>query len=354
MNNFVTDSYKMTSWNQRYVEEMSANNDWKLEFFLWKIWEILKWKENNEPLDILDVWACNWDLLIHIDNEFWQQVNTLGVDISNELVNLAPVWKVLQWDGYYLNRFQNESFDVLTYSSFLHELGSYHVDKKIPMYTRDGYYEWIKLWLSSAERVLKKWWYLLIKDPVRPINDKEIIKLYVKNKTDLILTESYLSDIWLSWIWDINLNYITKNEIEKILTVNEIKNIPYVARLILFLYVFKWTSSEIWRNLVTYDNWSLSLTRWIIAEISRHMPWVENNKKFFDEANEWYWSLNYEEWGFILDWTSFELVEHNISTKESDHAKLLWDNFLLLDSKWNELKPHKVSPTHHYTILKKV
>lgn len=353
MNDFVMGSYKMTSWNQRYAEEMSINNDWKLDFFLWKIWEILNQKKDNEPLKILDVWACDWDLLTHIDNEFWELVSTLGVDISNDLVKLAPKWKVLQWDGYYLDGFKNESFDVLTYSSFLHELWSYYKNIKIPNYSRESYYAWIKLGLSSAERVLKKWWYLLIKDPVRPINDTELIVLKVKDKANLILNESYLNKMWLFWNSNISLENITEHDIKKLLSVKEIKNIQYVARLILFLYVFKWTNSEIWKNKVVYNNWTLHLTRWILAEVSRHMPWVENNKKFFDEAHEWYWSLNSEEWNNVLDLTSFELVAHNVSIKESDHAKLLWDNFLLLDSKWDELKPHKVSPTHHYTIIKK-
>lgn len=337
----------------QYATSMSEDNDWKFDFFKSSILQIVE-QNSDRVTDLLDVWACDWNLILNIDNFFGNRLRTIWIDIWEKLVKLAPKWKVIVWNWYDLNWFQNNSMDIITYSSFLHELWSYYSDNETNPFTKESYYKWIIIWLKAAERVLREWGYLLIKDPVRPLNDTEELILSVRNTSDLILSRELLNSILINSTSEIDITNLKQSQINVLRNIELPNDIPYLARMFLFINWFNWARNEFPDWIIRLESWKIKLSRWLLAEISRHMTWGYKREVFFDEQKEWYWSLNENEWNSILKELRLELVQHDLSIKESDHAKLLWEIIDIKDKKWNIILPWNVSPTHHYTILKKI
>ncbi len=50
----------------QYTTSMSEDNDWKLDFFKSAISQIAE-QNSDRVLDLLDVWACDWNLILNFD-----------------------------------------------------------------------------------------------------------------------------------------------------------------------------------------------------------------------------------------------------------------------------------------------
>lgn len=347
---------KLNDWASLYAQNMSYDNDNKVWFFSSAIEEILSKRQSREPLSILDIWCNNGDLILRLDDYFGSRIQTHGVDIGAELVKMAPEWKASVGNWYDLNWFESSSRDVLLYSSFLHELWSYHVSENYPEYSKESYYEGIRTWLTAAQRVLRIWGHLLIKDPVRPLSPSEMLTLRLREWVDRIVTASQLAQYGaLNAPHDIDIWNLNINDLSVLDSVPIPNSLPYLPRMALFLRWFRWSHSQIPNWIISMD-WSkaIQLSRDLVADISRHMPWWYSKQSFTDEQKEWYWSLNSEEWDIVLKDTWFIVESHEVTYRKSDHSKLMADTFQVFDPNWKEIHTYDISPTHHYTILRRI
>ncbi|MBC7498311.1 methyltransferase domain-containing protein [Candidatus Gracilibacteria bacterium] len=334
---------------------MSYDNDHKVGFFTTAIEKILSSRNEGKALDILDVGCNNGDLIGKLDLYFGTIISTHGVDIGAELVKMAPAGKASVGNGYDLALFPSESKDVLLYSSFLHELGSYFTSEYFEKYSREIYYAGIKTGLKAAERVLKQGGFLLIKDPVRPLQSSEILTLKIKDGINRVTT---ISELFSKGVEkptrDIDIGNLTEQDLQILDSVLVPNDLHYLPRMALFLKGFQWSHSQIPNGIINLQGDILTFTRDLVADISRHMPWGYSKQSFTDEQKEWYGSLNAEEWKEVLKDTGFEIESHEVTYRKSDHSKLMGNTFVIYDSKGKEIHAHDISPTHHYTVLKKI
>lgn len=314
MNNALK-TYKLQDWVKNYANNMSRNIDWKIDFFIHSINKILDWKK----LKILDLGCCSGDLSSKILNYFWENsVHITWVDLSPEMIQIAKNnnknidFRI--WNAYDLN-FKENSFDIIICSSIIHELGSYFGEKNMKDYNK-----WINLGLKNMHNILNKNWYILIKDPVKPIWENEIIVNY-------------------NWKIDNSWNLI---------------NFDYKTRADVFIKKFSYFSEE---KIITNEKQIITNLA-NLSEIIHHTSSAicDTIEHFEDELQEWYGSWNIEKWqDFIKNNSSkFKLFSHNTKFSQENHSVEFYKFFEFFHKNNQKIhNPQKFIPTHQFTILQK-
>lgn len=341
------DTYKLNEGILAYSDNMKSNLDDKLKFFWSKIDWILSNITKRTKINVLDVGCCSWTLVKWINDQFWSDVNVSWVDISKEMIEIAlknNSWNCYIDNWYTLAKTWTNTQDIITYSSILHELWSYFDLEG--NYNEESYMKWIEVALISANRVLKDGGYLLIKDPVKPLNPKDELVMKTKWITERILTVDNLP---------VSLNDYSVHDLVLLWKELDVpNNLDYISRVLLFLSWFDW-APRLTKNLdpLMWDGEMLKLSRELTSEVARHVPLWYSKWDFVDEQKEWYWSLNKPEWDKIINKTWFTLEEHSCFYKETNHANWLWKEFIIYDIKWNKLHQKDILPTHQFTTLRK-
>lgn len=332
--------FKWGDGAEQYSAALSKNRNWRIEFFSEKIQKVLN--QTSEKLNLLDIWACDGNLLTRFDSIFWERIQSTWIEISSELAKLDITWRVLCGDWYTLDPIPTESQDIITYSRILHELGSFSWNK----HSRDEYVAWIMKWLQAGYRVLKKDGIILITDPVQPREPLEILTIKIQESSVKVIKdfiEAYLSDCLNKEGEMLNLDVFLSR-------LNEMSpnDIPYSLRLIYFLHRFWWSPGQYSYNSI----FSINITRWLLIEAVRHMSWMHTRKEFEDELGEWYWSLNIHEWAMVENELGYKVLEHVTTFERVKKMIRVGENFEIFAN--NVRVPSVfISETQQFTVLKK-
>ncbi len=334
------ETFKSSEGAEEYSAAMARNRNWRIEFFWEKIERILK--KTSVRLNLLDIWACDGSLLIEFDGMFWERIQSIWIEVSNELARLDASWRVMQWDWYSLDPVTKDSQDIITYSRTLHELGSFFWSK----YSRDEYVEWVMKWLKAWYRVLKKDGIILIADPVQPRRPREVLTIKIQGsviKEIKLFIEQHLSDCVSTDGKISNLdNFLSK--------LNEMSpnDIPYALRLIYFMHRFPWSL-----NQYSYDSiFEININRWLLMEAIRHMSWMHSREEFEDELHEWHGSLNVDEWALVENELWYKVVEHVTTFERTKKMIRIGENFEIYENKV-QVPSIFISETQQFTVLKK-
>lgn len=342
----VLDTYKANDWVNSYIKGMTANLKGKFIFFDTQLNGILE-ETSFKCMNILEVWCASWFLLEKIKEKYWTKVNTIWIDANDNLIKIAKqnwLWNYLVDDAYILSEIGDSSIDIILYSSVLHELWSYY--KWNIKYERSKYIQWILDWLISASRVLKKWWYILIKDPVLPINDEKKIVLEEKKWIERYFVQDGKK---------IDIKWLSIDELKKLFNlIKKPWDLDLISRSIFFLSWFMWAPTEVRKlskNIFYGDKIVLNI--WIVSEMARHTKIWDTLSHFADEQKEWYGSLNINEWSKICSYCNLNLISHEAVFTQNNHSKWLWEHYDLYDDWWKQLDQKEILPTHQFTILRK-
>ncbi len=316
---------------ESYANDMSSNLYWKAHFFSWAIQNVLQ-TVTKKNINILDIWCASGDLIIRLKQQF-PDLNFHWLDISKDMINLAhQKWEwwinFSTWNWYSLPESMNNTYDIIMWSSIMHEFWSYHPWN----FSRESYSEGINTALSQTHNALKKWGFLLIKDPVKPLNDKDV-KLSPTN------------------LWN---NLPTPELIIKDKDYPPHK-IDITHRVQFFLQNFPWISQS-W--IVIQPNWEINCKLSVASEIARHVPYpiTDTWSHFEDELNEWYGSYNTQEWSNTLrkNVSGLSMIKHKTYYNPRNHASSFSDHYDILWEDREIILPEEHLPTNQTTILRKI
>lgn len=316
MKNNLCSSYKLSQDGiEKHASDMARNIDFKKYFFQSTIDHILA--KNKRKISILDIGCCGWELSYELKTHYKDSIEVTWIDASGKMIeqaqnNFSEI-QFLEANAFDLNILQTK-FDVVICSSVLHELWSYYWNKN-----ETDYNKWIQQWLNSIIKILNDRWYILIKDPVKPIDNYELLVYYSGKK----FFSGNLSES----------DYFTRVKIF-------IENFPY----------FNKANFDIKEN-------SFISNSVFISEIIRHtsIAICDTDHHFNDELQEWYGSWNEKQWNnYIKDNPHMRIITHKTSWNKNNHSVEFYKYFNFYFKNGYKIKnPQFLFPTHQFTILQK-